>query len=105
MPKLSSWLAIVLIAVFSGLAGGGLTTWYMLKAPTERLNMLTPVVVLDRAKMIHTLPANATQEQMATTVADWKKLAGKLSAAGYLVIDATAVVAAPDDVYVMPDRM
>jgi len=95
----------MLIAVFSGLAGGGIAAWYMLKPPTERLNMLTPVVVLDRAKMIHALPPNATQEQMVNTVADWKKLAGKLSAAGYLVIDATAVVAAPDDVYVMLDRM
>ena len=39
-------------------------------------------------------------EQMAQAVEDWQRLALKLSNAGYLVLDSTAVIAAPDDVYV-----
>lgn len=91
------------MACISGMAGGALTAYQMLKAPLQRLSMTTPLFVLDRARMIHALPPNATAEQMSNTVADWKTLSSKLSAAGYLVIDATAVVAAPDDVYVRPD--
>jgi hypothetical protein len=37
---------------------------------------------------------------MAKIVDDWQGQAKKLSDAGYLVIDSTAVVAAPEDVYV-----
>ena len=100
----AQWLAIVLIASSFGLAGGALAAYQMLKTPLQRLSMTTPVFVLDRAKMIHGLPPNATQEQMASLAAEWKNLSSKLSAAGYLVIDATAVVAAPEDVYVTADR-
>jgi hypothetical protein len=42
----------------------------------------------------------ASQDQMAKIVDDWQSQAKKLSDAGYLVIDSTAVVTAPDDVYV-----
>ena len=99
----AGWLAMVVIASLSGLAGGGLIAQYLLKAPLERLNLVTPVFVLDRAKLIQFLPPNASQEQMTQIVDSWKKQATKLSAAGYLVIDSTAVVAAPEDVYVRKD--
>jgi len=99
----SQWLTMVLIALGMGSVGGALLSYQIMKAPLQRLNMITPVFVLDRSKLIHALPPNATAEQMASTVADWKNLAAKLSSAGYLVIDATAVIAAPDDVFVRPD--
>ena len=44
--------------------------------------------------------AVAKLEQMAQAVEDWQRLALKLSNAGYLVLDSTAVIAAPEDVYV-----
>jgi hypothetical protein len=50
--------------------------------------------------LIQSIPPNASQEQMAKIVDDWQGQAKKLSDAGYLVIDSTAVVAAPEDVYV-----
>jgi len=99
----AGWIAMVVIALLSGLAGGGLIAQYLLKAPLERLNLVTPVFVLDRAKLIQSLPPNASQEQMKQIVDSWKNQATKLSAAGYLVIDSTAVVAAPEDVYVGKD--
>jgi hypothetical protein len=99
----AQWVAIVLIGTSMGLVGGGLVACQMLKVPLQRLSMTTPVFVLDRAKLIQALPPNATADQMANAVADLKKLSAKLSASGYLVIDATAVIAAPDDVYVRQD--
>jgi hypothetical protein len=103
MDGKAAWIWIVIIALLSGLAGGGLSTQYLLKAPLERLSLVTPVFVLDRTKLIQSLPPNANQEQMTQIVDSWKSQANKLSAAGYLVLDSTAIVAAPDDIYVRKD--
>ncbi|CAD6871631.1 hypothetical protein [Methylomonas fluvii] len=98
-PK-SQWLSTVFIAACLGGIGGWLAAQQQLQQPIARLNMVTPVFVLDRAKLIQSIPPNANQEQMAKIVDDWQGQAKKLSDAGYLVIDSTAVVAAPEDVYV-----
>lgn len=100
MDAKSQWLSTVLIAACLGCLGGWLATQQQLQQPLERLNLVTPVVVLDRTKLIQSIPPNASQEQMAKIVDDWQVQAQKLSDAGYLVIDSTAVVAAPEDVYV-----
>ncbi|WNB74063.1 hypothetical protein [Methylomonas koyamae] len=98
-PK-SQWLSTVLIAVCLGCLGGWLAAQQQLQQPLARLNLVTPVFVLNRAKLIQSIPPNASQEQMAKIVDVWQGQAKKLSEAGYLVIDSTAVVAAPADVYV-----
>ncbi|BBL57513.1 hypothetical protein [Methylomonas koyamae] len=98
-PK-SQWLSTVLISLFLGSIGGWLAAQQQLQQPLARLNLVTPVFVLDRGKLIQSIPPNASQEQMAKIVDDWQGQAKKLSDAGYLVIDSTAVVAAPADVYV-----
>ncbi|WKJ92200.1 hypothetical protein QZJ86_08690 [Methylomonas montana] len=100
MDAKSQWLSTVLIAVCLGCLGGCLAAQQQLQQPLARLNLVTPVFVLDRAKLIQSIPPNASQEQMAKIVDDWQGQAKKLSDAGYLVIDSTAVVAAPADVYV-----
>jgi hypothetical protein len=97
------WLGIGLIALALGLMGGTIAATQLLKEPLQRLNLITPVFVLDRGRLIQAIPPNATPEQMARTVEDWQRLATKLSNAGYLVLDSTAVVAAPDDTYVRPE--
>ena len=98
-PK-SQWLSTVFIAACLGGIGGWLAAQQQLQQHIARLNMVTPVFVLDRAKLIQSIPPNASQEQMTKIVDDWQGQAKKLSDAGYLVIDSTAVVAAPEDVYV-----
>jgi hypothetical protein len=103
MAAKTPWLGIGLMALVLGIMGGTVAAYWMLKEPLQRLNLITPVFVLDRARMIQAIPPNATPEQMARTVEDWQHLAAKLSEAGYLVLDATAVVAAPDDTYVRPE--
>jgi len=100
MDAKSQWLSTVLIAACLGCLGGWLAAQQQLQQPLARLNLVTPVFVLDRAKLIQSIPPNASQEQMAKIVDDWQGQAKKLSDAGYLVIDSTAVVAAPEDVYV-----
>ena len=98
-PK-SQWLSTTLIAACLGGIGGWLAAQQQLQQPLARLNLVTPVFVLDRAKLIQSIPPNASQEHMAKIVEDWQGQAKKLSDAGYLVIDSTSVVAAPEDVYV-----
>ncbi|OAI17087.1 hypothetical protein A1507_11310 [Methylomonas koyamae] len=100
MDVKSQWLATVLIAISLGGIGGLLATHQQLQQPLARLSLVTPVFVLDRAKLIQSIPPNASQEQMAKIVDDWQGQAKKLSDAGYLVIDSTAVVAAPQDIYI-----
>jgi hypothetical protein len=103
MAAKTPWLGIGLMALVLGVVGGTVAATRMLKEPLQRLNLITPVFVLDRGRLIQAMPPNATPEQMARTVEDWQRLATKLSNAGYLVLDSTAVVAAPDDTYVRPE--
>ncbi|NOV30714.1 MULTISPECIES: hypothetical protein [unclassified Methylomonas] len=98
-PK-SQWLSTVVISACLGGIGGWVAAQHQLEQPLARLNLVTPVFVLDRGKLIQSIPPNASQEQMAKIVDDWQGQAKKLSDAGYLVIDSTAVVSAPADVYV-----
>ena len=100
MDVKSQWLSGVLIAASLGIVGGWFAAHQQLQQPIARLNLVTPVFILDRAKLIQSIPPNATQEQMAKIVNDWQGQAKKLSDAGYLVIDSTAVVAAPSDLYI-----
>jgi hypothetical protein len=102
MDVKSQWLSTVLITACLGCIGGWLSAHQQLQQPLARLNLVTPVFVLDRTKLIQSIPPNASQDQMAKIVNDWQAQAKKLSDAGYLVIDSTAVVSAPDDVYVQP---
>lgn len=100
MDAKSQWLSIILIASSLGCLGGWFAAHQQLQQPLARLNLVTPVFVLDRAKLIQAIPPNATQEQMSKIVDDWQSQARKLSDAGYLVIDSTSVVAAPGDLYI-----
>ncbi|MFA5920775.1 MAG: hypothetical protein WC856_05735 [Methylococcaceae bacterium] len=103
MAGKAQWLGITLLASVVGLLSGTLSAYQLLKVPLQHLSLTTPVFVLDRARLIQAIPPNATPDQMAQTVEDWKRVATKLSTAGYLVIDSTAVIAAPADVYIRPE--
>lgn len=70
-PK-SQWLSTVLISLFLGSIGGWLAAQQQLQQPLARLNLVTPVFVLDRGKLIQSIPPNASQEQMAKIVDDWQ---------------------------------
>ena len=83
-----------------GSLAGYLTTSRTLQAPLEKLNLVTPVFVLDRSAVIKELSPDATPETIARAMAALREKADRLAASGYLVIDAGLVVAAPEDIYV-----
>lgn len=103
MPRKVTWmLAMVVIAAVCGALAGTLTVRQALTEPLERLALTTPVFVLDRAAVIKSLPPSASEAEIHRTVAALREQASRLGDAGYLVIDATAVLAAPEDLYVRP---
>lgn len=100
-------LAIAAGGLLAGLLGGGagfLAARHQLAEPLARLNTLTPVVVLDRAAVIRALPPTASAELIQQSLATLKASADRLAAAGYVVLDAGSVVAAPEDSHVRPPR-
>jgi hypothetical protein len=84
--------------------GGFYLTQKLLEEPLAKLGLTTPVFILDRAAWVRSLPADASQEAVNKAMEDWREKAGQLANAGYLVIDSGLVVAAPEDVYVRPEK-
>ncbi len=58
-----------------------------------------PVVVVDFAKIVSQYPAGATEDETNALMARTNNAIVKLRDAGYLVLDAQAVLSAPTDVY------
>jgi hypothetical protein len=83
-----------------GSLAGYLTTSRILQSPLEKLNLVTPVFVLDRSTVIKSLPPDASRETIDRAMAALREKADRLAGSGYLVIDAGLVVAAPEDIYV-----
>jgi hypothetical protein len=100
-------LELTVALVLAGLLGGGAGFWAAsihLAEPLARLNTLTPVVVLDRAAVLRALPPTASADMIQQTLATLRASADRLAAAGYVVLDAGSVVAAPEDSHVRPER-
>lgn len=93
------FLAIVIGTALGGFAGF-VATSRLLAAPLERLSLVTPVVVLDRAAALRSLPPDAPREAIEQVLSTLRAKADRLAASGYLVLDAGLVVAAPEDVVV-----
>ena len=105
MSTRSTFWAIGLLAswIVGSLAGFWLTT-HSLHARLEKLDLTTPVFVLDRSAVIKSLPPDASPDTIARAMAALRDKAARLAASGYLVIDFGLVVAAPEDVYVRDAR-
>ena len=69
----------------------------------ERLQKSPPVVVVDFAKMAMQYPDGATPEEVEKLMMQTNDAVVRLREAGYMVLDAGAVVAAPEDVYLPED--
>ena len=101
MPARSTPWALGLVASWIiGSLAGYLTTSRTLQAPLEKLNLVTPLFVLDRSTVIKSLPPDARPETIDQAMNALREKADRLAASGYLVIDAGLVVAAPEDIYV-----
>ena len=64
-----------------------------------RLERRPPVVVVDFARLAAAYPPGASREELDERMAGTRDAIAKLRRAGYLVLDAASVVAAPKDLY------
>ena len=98
----------IAIAAILGAAGGFGGSYYVMSEQTasshQRLNQTPPVVVVDFAKVASAYPAGASQAEVERLMVKTNDAILKLKDAGYLVLDASAVVGAPSDVY-LPDEV
>ena len=101
-------LKIIAIASILGAAGGFGASYYVMSEQTaniqQRLNQTPPVVVVDFAKVASAYPAGASQAEVEKLMVKTNDAILKLKDAGYLVLDARAVVGAPSDVY-LPEEV
>jgi hypothetical protein len=98
--------SIVIAGILGAVGGTGASYLLMEKnqaALDDRLAHIPPVVVVDFAAMAMNYPEGATPEEVDRLMMKTNEAVLKLHEAGYLVIDAGAVVAAPDDLYLPED--
>jgi hypothetical protein len=100
----TTWMVALIVSTVLGSLAGYLVTSRTLTAPLERLTLVTPVFVLDKAAVIQSLPPEASPETIERAMSAWRAKAERLAASGYLILDASLVVAAPEDVYVRDER-
>lgn len=94
-PPASGWLLL-----FAGILGGGAAGFgaaqLALQPVREALAGRPPIVVQDMTAAL----VRVEREQVAAAIGEQQRLARRLGAAGALVIDADAVLAAPAALYV-----
>jgi len=84
-----------LVAV-SGCILGSLAL-YENSALMEHQRMFTPIVIIDRSHFLRTLPAEEDSDQRRRRVEGFEGTLLNLKDSGYLVLDASAILAAPAD--------
>ena len=98
--RLLGLLSLLAGALLAGAGGGFLVARGTLMKWHAELERRPPVAIIDLIALAPP-PAGMTADagQAAQAIQD---VARRLSAAGYVVLDAQAVLAAPDDLYVPP---
>jgi hypothetical protein len=90
-------------AVFLGLAAavgsGYVGARWTAESLREELALRPPVILFDMAGAVR----DAEPAQLGAEVARQKEQAERLAAGGFLVLDAQAVIAAPPELYLVPD--
>ena len=107
----SSWTAgrtaslrlSLLPAVFLGLVAAGASGYLGARWTAESLRtelaLRPPVILFDMAGAVR----DAEPAQLGAEVARQKEQAERLATGGFLVLDAQAVIAAPPELYLVPD--
>lgn len=97
----------IAIAAILGAAGGFGGSYYVMSEQmaniNQRLNQTPPVVVVDFAKVASAYPEGASQVEVEKLMVKTNDAIMKLKDAGYLVLDASSVIGAPNDVYLPED--
>lgn len=98
--------AVVLAAVLGALAGVAGSYFLMQQqlAPLHaRLDHTPAVVVVDFAKVVASYPEGAEESDLEQLMVNTNNAIVRLREAGYLVLDASSILAAPEDVYLPPE--
>lgn len=94
----SFWLSSLMGTVGGAVIGVWLVTGDI-SIIKDQLSETPPVVVVDFAKISMSYPQGATEKELEGYMVKTKRSIEKLKKAGYLVLDASNVLAAPEDVY------
>lgn len=86
-----------------GIAGAYMLIKHEVSEVQERLSLSPPVVIVDFPKLALQYPEGATVEEMDQLMIKTNSAILKLQNAGYLVLDSSAIVSAPEDVYLPGD--
>lgn len=100
--------SIAISSIFGALGGAVLSYFVMdhrMADINERLLQSPPVVVVDFAQMAMRFPEGATPEEVEGLLMETNRSVLRLQEAGYLVLDAGAVLAAPFDLYLPEDAV
>jgi SepF-like predicted cell division protein (DUF552 family) len=96
-------LGILLGAALVGAASGWIAAYGVYRNALHRIELLTPVVVVDATKTLEALNVKSTPEEIATVLEKVKNQAEKLKQAGFIVLKPNTVMAAPDEVVIKMD--
>lgn len=61
--------------------------------------LMTPIVIIDRLNFVRNLPVDEAAHQRKSRLESFESTLNHLKDAGYLVLDASAILAAPEDLY------
>jgi len=102
MNKSTLWPFIASITL--SIAGSSLmTSWLLMKTldPIQRqLALNTPIAVVDFGEAVLSLGPNASEQDIESSLLQTNQQIEKLKAAGFIVLDAQAVVGADESVFV-----
>ena len=98
----------VLTATICGAAIGITGSYYIQKQQNtdmlRRINQSPPIVVVDFLKIASRFPNGADSSDVEKLMSSTKDAITKLRNNGYLVLDASHIVSAPNDIY-LPDSL
>ncbi len=87
----------VLLGAICGLGNAYLIS--KLVALQTRIHQSPPIAVIDIVKVVASYPIDAKPEEVEKRIAHTQQSILRLKEAGYLVLDASAVLSAPADIY------
>ncbi len=103
MNRIQSIVLVIVLCLVSGLSQAYL--FFKLTALQARLDRSPPVVVIDVANLIASSPSQTSQAELDQHMAKARQAFSALQQAGYLILDANAVLGAPADLYLSREVM
>ncbi len=103
MNRIQSIVLVVVMGLLVGLS----QAYLFLKLTTlqARLERSPPIVVIDVANLIASSPSPTSQAELDQHMAKARQAFLALQQAGYLILDANAVLGAPADLYLSTEVM